>query len=132
METERLGFGDAGIDHGKWLTGALAGAVGAVAASIVLYATDAFELSNVGIEAVGILFMPGAVFGLLYTALVSIEWLREPASVPQTGIVVGLLYGIAFSLTTLVSGSFDVGSLLAGVTFGVTIGVLYAISPYVS
>lgn len=132
MKTERLEFAHAGINHGKWLTGALAGAVGAFAASIVLFATGAFELSTLGIEAVGILFMPGAVFGLLYTALVSFERLREPASEPKTGIVIGLLYGIAFSLTTLVGGSFDVSSLLAGVTFGVTIGVLYALSPYVS
>lgn len=129
MKTERLGIRDGGINHGKWLTGAVAGAVGAFAASIVLFATDAFELSELGIEAVGILFMPGAVFGLLYAGLASIERLRSLTSEPQTGVVVGLLYGIAFSLTTLVGGSFSVSSLLAGVTFGVTIGVVYAISP---
>lgn len=115
---------------GKWLTGALAGAVGAIVASLILYVTGAFHPSEVGVEALGILFMPGAVFGLTYTAIVSFGRLTDLAESPWTGMMLGFVYGILFGLTTVVGGSLSQSNILASVAFGSLIGVVYALSPY--
>lgn len=131
MRTESTGSRVRGIDGGRWLTGAGAGAVGAVAASIVLFATGGFDLSTVSVEMLGVLFMPGAVFGLFYAALAGIERLSVLAAEPVTGLGLGVVYGLGFWLTTVVGSSFDLGGLLAGVAFGVVVGLLYAVSPLV-
>lgn len=131
MSAESTTFPIRSINAGKWLTGAGVGAVGAVAASVVLFAMGAFDLSTVTVEMLGVLFMPGAVFGLLYTAIASFERIAPLTTKPQTGVVLGLLYGILFWLTTIIGDAFSLGGFLAGVTFGIVIGLLYAVSPYV-
>lgn len=131
MSAESTTFPIRSINAGKWLTGAGVGAVGAVAASVVLFAMGASDLSTVTVEMLGVLFMPGAVFGLLYTAIASFERIAPLTTKPQTGVVLGLLYGILFWLTTIIGDAFSLGGFLAGVTFGIVIGLLYAVSPYV-
>lgn len=118
------------INMGKWLTGAGAGAVGAVAGSLVLFALGAFELSDVTVEVLGILVMPGAVFGLVYATIASIDTVAARATEPRTGVVVGLSYGVLFWVTTIVGDSITASGLLAALTFGVVLGLLYAVSPY--
>lgn len=120
-----------GIDAGEWLSGAGAGAVGAAAATVVLYATGAFYLSEVTVGVVGVLVMPGAAFGLIYAALARVDRVAALATEPRTGALLGLGYGVLFWLTTIVGGSITPGGLLGGLTFGVVIGLLYARSPYV-
>lgn len=105
--------------------------MGAVAASVVLFAAGSFEPSTMSVEMLGVLFVPGAVFGLFYAALVSIDRLAVLAAEPVTGLGLGVVYGLGFWLTTVVGSSFELGGLLAGVTFGVVIGLLYAVSPLV-
>jgi hypothetical protein len=130
MVVGRLETGFEGVDPGRWLTGAVAGAVGAVVGSLVLYVTGSFDPSAVGVEALGVLFVPGAVFGLLYAGIVGFGRLAALAATPRTGALLGLAYGFLFGLTTLVGGSTDTSTLLAGVAFGCVIGVLFALSPY--
>lgn len=131
MRTESTTWRPAGIDVGKWLTGAVAGSLGALVATGVLYATGSFDPSTVTVEALGVLFMPGAVFGLVYTAIASVDRVAPLAAAPTTGLGLGLLYSTVFWVTTLIGNSFSVGGLLAGLAFGSTIGILYALSPYV-
>lgn len=118
------------INAGKWLTGAGAGAVGAVAGSLVLFALGAFELADVTVEALGILVMPGAVFGLVYAGIASIDAIAARATEPRTGVLVGLGYGGLFWVTTIIGDSITASGLLAALTFGVVLGLLYAVSPY--
>lgn len=129
VETARSRIG--GIDAGTWLTGAAAGAVGAAVASVMLYASGAFDPAAVGIGAVGVLFMPGAVFGLIYAGLARLDRLSALAREPETGVLLGLGYGFLFWVTTVVGSEFAPSGLLAGLTFGVVIGFLFAVSPYV-
>lgn len=131
MASRTVGDGLAGIEWGPWLTGAVAGAIAAAVALLVLFAMGTFELSDTGLEILGILIMPGAVFGLLYAGVASIKRVSPLARRPGFGVVLGLAYGILFWLTTVIGQSFSLSGLLAGLTFGVVIGVLYAISPFV-
>lgn len=118
------------INPGKWLTGAGAGAVGAVAGSFVLFALGTVELSDITPEMLGILVMPGALFGLLYAGIASIGVVASLATEPRTGGVVGLGYGVLFWVTTIIGDSITASGLLAALTFGIVIGLLYAVSPY--
>jgi len=115
---------------GRWLTGGVAGAIGAVGAALLLYVMSSFHPSDVGIEAIGILFMPGAVFGLLYAGIVSLGGFGELARTPRTGVLLGFGYGLLFGLSTVIGGSFTLSTVVAGVLFGCLIGGLYAVSPY--
>lgn len=117
------------INAGKWLTGAGAGSVGAVVASLVLFALGAFQLSDLTPEAIGIVLMPGAVFGLVYAGIASFDTVGALAKTPRTGVVVGLGYGLLFWMTTIIGNSITASGLLAAFTFGVVIGLLYAVSP---
>lgn len=129
--TNSIATGVGGIDAARWLTGAGAGAVGAVAGSLVLFAAGAFEVSELSVEALGVLFVPGAAFGLVYAGIAGVDRIAGLAAEPRTGGAVGLVYGVLFWATTLIGGSVTVGGLLAGLAFGATIGVLYACSPVV-
>lgn len=116
---------------GRWLTGAVTGAIAAAVAALVLYSFGTFEVSDVGVETLGILIMPGAAFGLLYAAIASIDRVSTLSQRPGFGLVVGLGFGILFWLTTVIGQSFNLSGLLAGLTFGGVIGVLYALSPFI-
>lgn len=131
MSTNTITSGRGRIDIGKWLTGAGVGAVAAVAASIILLATGTFDPSAVTIEVLGVLIMPGAVFGLLYAGLTSVGRLTDLATESRTGVVLGLIYGILFWGTTIIGDAITIGGLLASITFGVILGELFAVSPYV-
>lgn len=74
--------------------------------------------------------MPGALFGLLYAGIASIGVVAALATEPRTGGVVGLGYGVLFWVTTIIGDSITVSGLLAALTFGIVIGLLYAVSPY--
>ncbi|PSP99869.1 hypothetical protein BRC94_06445 [Halobacteriales archaeon QS_5_70_17] len=128
---ESIAAGTERIDPGRWLTGAVAGAIGAVAGSLVLFAAGAFEVSELSVEVLGVLFVPGAAFGLVYAGIAGVDRIASLAADPRTGGAVGIAYGVLFWATTLTGGPATAGGLLSGLAFGGTIGVLYARSPFV-
>lgn len=115
---------------GKWLTGASAGAVGAAIASGILIAMGATALAELTAGSLGVLLVPGAVFGLLYAAIASVPTVSRLATEPRTGFALGLGYGLLFWVTTVVVGTVTASGLLASLAFGTVIGLLYAVSPY--
>lgn len=119
-----------GMDVGRWVTGAVAGAISVLLAFGVRVAFGApGDVTTV--QLLGILLMPGAIFGLIYTGIVSISSLNSYAMEPQTGILLGLIFGLLFWVTTIIGSTFTIHGLAGGLTFGLGIGFLYAVSPYV-
>lgn len=130
MNGESIRVGRGRVDVGRWATGACAGAVGAAVASIVLFAAGTADPAEVGVEALGVLLVPGAVFGLLYAGLASLPRVATYASRPRTGVLVGAGYGVLFWTTTVAGGGISGGVFVACLAFGTVVGVLYAVSPY--
>lgn len=130
MATESARLELWGRDVGKWMTGAVAGAISVLLAFGVRVALGApGDVTTVQI--LGILLMPGAVFGLIYTGIVSISRLNSYATEPQTGVLLGLVFGLLFWVTTIIGSTVTIHGLAGGVSFGLGIGVLYAVSPAV-
>jgi hypothetical protein len=131
MAAEPTAVGRRRINAGKWLTGAGAGAIGAALAWVLLIAMGETALSDISVESLGVLLMPGAVFGLVYAGFASLDRVSALATEPRTGAVLGLGYGLLFWVTTIIGSAISPSGLLVGVTFGTSIGLLYAVSPYV-
>lgn len=115
---------------GAIAAGALAGAVGAAIAAGVLIAMDTTLLTTLGGDALGVLLMPGAVFGALYALLAQIPLIADLATEPRTGLLVGVGYGLLFWSTTIPGGANPQRTLVASLVFGAVIGLLYASWPY--
>lgn len=130
MAGESTQTGYSRINGGKWATGAGAGAVAAAVASGILIGSGATDPAALTLKSLGVLLMPGAVFGLLYTGIASLPPLTTIATQPRTGVVMGVGYGILFWMTTILGGTITTSGLLASLAFGVVIGLLYALSPY--
>ena len=118
------------IDGGRWLTGAVAGAAGAAVAAIILIGVGPVDPVDLGGEAMGVLLMPGAVFGLAYAGLATVPQVADVATDPATGLVLGLGFGVLFWLSTLLTGPVTTSGLLASLAFGAVLGLLYGASPY--
>ena len=118
------------IDGGRWLTGAVAGAAGAAVAAIILIGVGLVDPVDLGVEAMGVLLMPGAVFGLAYAGLATVPRVADLAAAPATGTALGLGYGVLFWLSTLLTGPATTSGLLASLAFGAVVGLLYGASAY--
>ena len=118
------------IDGGRWLTGGVAGAAGAAVAAGILIGVGPVVPADLGVEAMGVLLMPGAVFGLAYAGLATVPQVADVATDPATGLVLGLGFGVLFWLSTLLTGPVTTSGLLASLAFGAVLGLLYGASPY--
>ena len=120
------------IDVARWLTGAVAGAGGAVVAAGILIGIGPVDPAELGPEAAGVLLVPGAVVGLAYAGLATVNRVADVATDQATGLALGLGLGVLFWLSTLLTGPVTASGLLASLAFGAVVGLLYASSPYTS
>lgn len=137
-----------------WLTGLLAGLVSAIVTGLLIqFGFDPTVLSE-GIPAgigmsgmvVGwVVFLAiGAVVGIVYTAVTLVDAIGRYASVPDTGAIVGVGFGLVIWIVAVIvvplwagAGDGTIGSygmnlqsVLSFALFGLLIGLVYSVSPY--
>lgn len=142
------------FDLYPWLTGIVAGLVGAVVTGVVIqFGFDPTVLSE-GIPAgfgvsglaVGwvVFLVIGAVLGLVYTALALVDRVGAYAALPKTGTYLGLLYGLVIWVLAVIvvplwvgAGTGEIGGyainlqgVLSFALLGIIIGLVYGLSPY--
>lgn len=154
MATETDAAATESFDPYTWLTGIVAGLLGAVLTGLVIqFGFDPTVLSEgipsgfgtSGLTTGWVIFLAiGAVLGLVYTALAMIERVGEYAVLPRTGTYLGLLYGLVIWVLAVIvvplwvgSGAGDIGAyavnvrgLLSFALLGIVIGLVYGVSPY--
>lgn len=135
----------------RWLTGLIAGIIGAVITGVVIqFAFDPTIISSgipsgFGMSGMatgwGIFLIIGAVLGLLYTAITLVDQIGLYAVRPQTGAYLGGAYGVILWVLAIILVPLWIGSsigqyavnlqgILSFVLLGIIIGIVYGASPY--
>lgn len=154
MATETAGAVTGTGGPRAWLSGVLGGVLASIVTGIVVQiGFDATILSDAIPSVVGlsglvagwvVFLVVGAVAGLVYAGLASLELIARYAIVPGTGAPLGLVYGlvlwaVAVAAVALGFGAAgaDAGSYalnaqagLSYALFGLIIGLVYGMSPY--
>lgn len=143
-----------GSDAYTWLTGIVAGLVGAVITGVVIqFGFNPTILSEgipsgFGVSGMaagwGIFLVIGAVLGMIYTVAARRDRIRAYAVLPRTGTYLGLLYGLVLWVLAVIvvplwvgAGAGNIGGyavnlrgVLSFALLGILIGLLYGASPY--
>lgn len=131
-------------------TGIVGGVIGAIVTGLVIHFGYGAEIMRESvpdalgqeglIEGWALFLLIGVVAGAIYAGIAGSAQLREAAARPNTGVVVGIGFGLVIWLVSIVVvGGTDVSigsypitieAILLYVLYGGIIGVVYGVSPY--
>lgn len=138
-------------DPYRWLSGLIAGLIGAVVTGVVIQVGFGPTVMSSGIPSGfgmsgmaagwGIFLLIGAVIGLIYTAVTLVKRIGSVANRPQMGAYLGLAYGVALWFLAIIVVPLWIGSavgeyavslegILSFALLGIIIGIVYGASPY--
>ncbi len=151
MATQTPSQSPGASDPYRWLSGLIAGLIGAIVTGVVIQIGFDTAVMSSGIPSGfgmsgmaagwGIFLVIGAVIGLVYAAVTLVERIGRFANLPQPGAYLGLAYGVVLWVLAIIIVPLWIGSsigdyavnlvgILSFALLGIIIGIAYGASPY--